>query len=170
VGVFVGWKYCPRCSAELQGDTASKKCPSCGSAYYAHSAPAVSALVVEDGRVLLARRAFEPDAGLWDTPGGFLEEGEEPQEGLRRELKEETGFEIEPGRFLGTYLDTYGEGPTAASVLNLVYEAAVVSGEMHAADDVSELRWFAADELPADDEYAFRWLAPFMHGWADKRP
>ena len=163
-----GWKHCPRCRADLEGDTARLTCPSCGSSYYAQSVPAVSAIVVDgEGRVLLARRAFEPDAGLWDTPGGFLEEGEEPGEGLRRELREETGLDVEPGSFLGTYLDTYGEGPTAASVLNLVYEARVISGEMQHADDVSELRWFAPDELPSDDEYAFRWVAPFMHRWAE---
>jgi 8-oxo-dGTP diphosphatase len=144
------------------------RCPVCGSAYYAQSAPAVSAIAVDDrGRVLLARRAFEPDAGLWDTPGGFLEEGEEPREGLRRELREEAGLEVEPGSFLGAYVDTYGQGPTVASVLNLVYETRVSDGEVRAADDVSELRWFAPDELPADDEYAFRWVAPFMRRWAD---
>jgi ADP-ribose pyrophosphatase YjhB (NUDIX family) len=132
--------------------------------------PAVSAFVVDDGgRVLLARRAFEPDAGLWDTPGGFLAEGEDPLVGLRRELLEETGLEVEPVSFLGIYMDTYGEGPVVASVLNLVWKARVVSGEMAAADDVSELRWFEPDDLPSDDEYAFRWLAPFMRHWAGAR-
>jgi 8-oxo-dGTP diphosphatase len=142
-------------------------CPACGSVYYAHSVPAVSAIVDDDdGRVLLARRAFEPDAGLWDTPGGFLEEGEEPVEALKRELLEETGLEVKPDRFLGAYLDTYGEGPAVSSVLNLVWEARVVSGEMEPADDVSELRWFARDELPTDDALAFRWIARFLREWA----
>jgi ADP-ribose pyrophosphatase YjhB (NUDIX family) len=145
-------------------------CESCGSRYYAHSAPAVSAIVTDDdGRVLLARRKSDPDAGLWDTPGGFLEEAEEPLAALARELREETGLEVEPGSFLGAYLDTYGEGPEAGTVLNLVWEATIVSGEMHAADDVSELRWFPVDDLPADEEYAFRWVAPFMRRWAETR-
>jgi hypothetical protein len=51
-------------------------------------------------------------------------------------------------------------------VLNLVWEAHVVSGEMEPADDVSELRWFARDELPADDALAFRWIARFLREWA----
>jgi len=145
-------------------------CSSCGSRYYAQSAPAVSAIVVDhDGRLLLARRAFEPDLGLWDTPGGFLEEGEDPLAALRRELREETGLEVEPGDFLGAYLDTYGEGPGAASVLNLAWEASVLSGEMKAADDVSELRWFQPEDLPDEDQLAFRWVAPFLREWATER-
>jgi ADP-ribose pyrophosphatase YjhB (NUDIX family) len=166
--MLTGWKSCPRCGGALGGDAASMSCGSCGSRYYAHSAPAASAIVVdEQGRVLLARRAVEPDEGRWDTPGGFLDEGEEPRAAIRRELLEETGLEVEPGRFLDAVTDTYGEGPDAGSVLNLVWEAKVVSGQMSPADDVSELRWFAPDELPSDpDEYAFRWVAPFILHWA----
>jgi 8-oxo-dGTP diphosphatase len=130
----------------------------------------VSAIVVDrDGRLLLARRAFEPDAGLWDTPGGFLEEGEDPLTALRRELREETGLEVEPGEFLGAHMDTYGEGPEAGSVLNLAWEASVLSGEMRAADDVSELRWFPPEDLPGEDELAFHWVAPFLREWAKER-
>jgi ADP-ribose pyrophosphatase YjhB (NUDIX family) len=170
MGVLHGWAHCPRCAALLTGDEQERRCPSCGSTYYANSAPAVSALVVDDGgRLLLARRAFEPDAGLWDTLGGFLDEGEHPLDGLRRELLEETGLRVEPETFLGIFMDTYGDDPDAAHVLNLVWEVRVVSGEMNAADDVSELRWFARDELPSDSELAFRWVGPFLREWASTR-
>jgi ADP-ribose pyrophosphatase YjhB (NUDIX family) len=171
VGRLNGWKHCPRCGNDLGGDQRSLRCDVCGSHYYASSAPAAAAIVVDDvGRVLLGRRAVEPDIGKWDTPGGFLDEGERPEDALRRELLEETGLEVEPGRFLGAFVDTYGEGPEVGSVLNLVWEAKVVSGEMEPADDVSELRWFAPDELPEpDDEYAFHWVAPFFRKWARSR-
>jgi ADP-ribose pyrophosphatase YjhB (NUDIX family) len=119
----------------------------------------------DEGRVLLARRAREPDAGRWDTPGGFLEEAEDPLEGLRRELREETALEVEPREFLGAFVDRYGGEDDAVSVLNLVWGARVRSGEAEPADDVSELRWFAPAELPEADEYAFSWLAPFFREW-----
>jgi ADP-ribose pyrophosphatase YjhB (NUDIX family) len=171
MGLLNGWRTCPRCGERLTGDERCMSCDACGSRYYAHSAPAGSAIVIDDaGRVLLARRAHEPDAGKWDTPGGFLEEGEHPCEAIRRELLEETGLDVEPRSFLGAYVDTYGEGPEAGTVLNLVWDAKVLRGEMAPADDVSELRWFAPDELPADeDEYAFRWVAPFIRSWAESR-
>jgi len=119
----------------------------------------VSALVVDgDGRVLLARRAHEPDAELWDTLGGFLEEDEHPVAGLRREVREEAGVEIEVGDFVGAYPDRYGDGEDAPVALNLVWEVTIGGDEVELvpADDVSELRWFARDELPGGDELAFR--------------
>ncbi|MGH3133119.1 MAG: NUDIX domain-containing protein [Gaiellaceae bacterium] len=160
---LAGWRFCPRCGAELSSDGTRAGCSSCGSAYYAHSAPAVSALVTDDAEnVLLARRAHEPDAGLWDVLGGFLEEDELPLDGLRRELLEETGLAVEPREFLGAFTDTYGHGPQAVSVLNLVWEASIVSGEPSAADDVSELRWFPRAAPPPPDQCAFRWVARFL--------
>lgn len=166
MGVLAGWRLCPRCGAPLENDGARVECASCGLVHYANPAPAVSAFVVEDGRVLLARRAGDPDAGLWDTPGGFLDEGESPEDGLRRELREEAGVEIELGDLLGTYVDRYGDGPDAPALLVFLWEATVASGELEAADDVSELRWFARDELPPDDQIAFTWIAPALREWA----
>ena len=103
---------------------------------------------------------------MWDSLGGFLEEGEDPLDGLRRELREETGLDIEPGAFVGAFIDTYGLDDDAPAVLNLVWEATAGEGEPTAADDVTELRWFEPDDLPADDEIAFRWLAPSLRAWA----
>jgi len=135
--------------------------------HYSNPVPAAAALVVDEaGRLLLARRAVEPDAGLWDTPGGFLDEGEEPVDGLRRELLEEAGVEVEIGDFFGMYLDRYGSGQTAPYVLNLVWRASIVGGELEAADDVSELAWFAHDALPPAEELAFEWLAVALPEWA----
>src|SRR5919109_556679 len=88
VGVLDGWRHCPRCGSELRRRADRLECSSCDFTYYPHSVPAVAAVITDDeGRGLLARRAREPDAGRWDTPGGFLEEAEDPLEGLRRELR-----------------------------------------------------------------------------------
>ena len=161
-----GWTYCPHCRARLERGEGLVSCPACGFVAYANSAPTASALVLDaDGRVLLARRAHEPFRGTWDLPGGFLEEGEHPEDGLRRELREETGLEIEPHEFLGVWMDTYGDGPGAPATLNLMWTARIVAGEPEANDDVSELAWFAAGELPPPSELAFRAIADVLDAW-----
>jgi len=97
VGLLDGWKLCPRCGHSLEPlHGPHLGCPACGSSYWANSAPAVQGLLVRNGRVLIGRRKIEPRKGCWDLPGGFLEEGEPPLEGLRREFLEETGLEVEP--------------------------------------------------------------------------
>jgi 8-oxo-dGTP diphosphatase len=124
---------------------------------YANPHATASAVVQDDvGRILLGLRAGEPEAGKWDLPGGFLEEGEHPLAALVRELREETGLEVEPLELVAIEIDVYGEGPEAPSTLNLYWTARPLSGQSQAADDVAELRWFAPDELPDDVELAFR--------------
>ena len=65
----------------------------------------VTAAVIErDGRVLIARRrSGDRFGGVWEFPGGKLEPGETPEEGLRREIDEELGLTIEVGACLGTF-------------------------------------------------------------------
>jgi 8-oxo-dGTP diphosphatase len=141
-------------------------CAACGFVTYAN--PSVSACALcedEAGRVLLARRAHDPFAGFWDIPGGFIEEGEHPLDALRRELREETGLEVEPLELLGVWPDVYGSGPDAAFTINLYWTARVLDGEPEAADDVSELAWFRRDALPGDDELAFENVPLVLAAW-----
>jgi 8-oxo-dGTP diphosphatase len=167
VGELVGWKWCPRCRGELRGDASRVECPACGFVDYASSKATAGALCLDDeGRVLLARRRAEPFRGRWDIPGGFLEEGEHPLDGVRRELREETGLEIEPLEFLGFWMDRYGGDSAAEATLNLYWTARVVSGNPQPADDVDALRWFSPAELPGKDELAFENVPLVLSAWA----
>ncbi len=168
MGELDGWRLCPRCGAELGGDAARLACDACGFIVYASSKPTAGALCVDNGRVLLARRAHPPFQGFWGIPGGFLDEGEDPLDGLRRELREETGLEVEPQRFLGIWMDRYGGDSTAEATLNLYWTAQVVGGEAAPADDVSELRWFGRNELPAADELAFENVPLVLAAWRNE--
>jgi ADP-ribose pyrophosphatase YjhB (NUDIX family) len=150
VGVLDGWRVCPRCAHELERrDGGHLGCPGCGSNYWANSAPAVQGVLVRDGRVLIGRRKIEPRRGHWDLPGGFLEEGEAPLDGLRREFLEETGIEVEPVEWVGAFLDPYD----AYFVLGLTWIVRG-DGEPVAADDVAELAWFGPGELPGEMAFA----------------
>jgi ADP-ribose pyrophosphatase YjhB (NUDIX family) len=168
MAVLHAWRYCPRCAAALDRAHAPARvaCRSCGFVGHANSSPCVGVVIEDDaGRILLGRRAVDPYRGMWDTPGGYLEEGEHPLDGLRRELLEETGLTVVPDRFLGAFMDWYGDAPDANATLNLFWTARVVAGEPAAADDVAELRWFAPDELPPHDELAFHLLPSVFEAW-----
>jgi ADP-ribose pyrophosphatase YjhB (NUDIX family) len=151
VSVLDGWRFCPICGEAIEKVEDRAECRSCGFVGYANSVPGVEAVCFDgDGRVLLGRRAFDPGAGLWDLPGGFLHEDEHPLDGLRREVHEETGLEIETDEFLGFWLEPY----QGRIVLCLAWTARA-RGEARAADDLVEVRWFPPDELPPPSELAF---------------
>jgi 8-oxo-dGTP diphosphatase len=163
-----GWRFCARCGSEVSRERDRAVCPVCDFVYYASSKPTACAICADErGRVLLARRSHEPFKGRWDLPGGFLDEGEHPLDCLRRELREETGLEVEPLDFVGIWMDRYPTKTHVRTTLNLYWTARVVRGSPAPADDVSELGWFAADELPAEDELAFH-IAAVLRTWRDE--
>ena len=65
--------------------------------------PAVAAVMVRDGKLLLIKRGVEPSKGKWSVPGGRVEWGETLIEAVKREVREETGLEIEVGEVAGVY-------------------------------------------------------------------
>jgi 8-oxo-dGTP diphosphatase len=155
VGELDQWKHCPRCGAGVEPSGGLVECGACGFRVYASSTPTASAVCLDDeGRVLLSKRAIDPFAGKWDFPGGFLDEEEHPRDGVRRELREEAGVEIEPLELLGVWMDRYGGDTSAGVTLNFYWTARIVDGVPEPDDDVAELRWFAPDEVP-EDELAF---------------
>jgi len=152
VARFDGWRHCPRCAAPLATVTAPfVRCAACGFESWANSAATANALIEDaDGRVLLGRRARDPDRGLWDIVGGFLEEAEHPLDALVREVREETGLDVVPGAFLGCWTDVYGEpGARVIHTLNLFWRAALAP--------------------PAPAELAFRCVAPALDAWRRTR-
>jgi len=152
VGELDQWKHCPRCGAAVEPGGGQVECSECGFKAYSSSKPTASAACLDaEGRVMLSRRAIEPEQGKWDFPGGFLEEEEHPLDCVRRELQEEAGVEIEPIDFLGVWLDKYGGDGSAATTLNFYWTARIVSGTPEPADDVAELRWLAPTEVSEDD-------------------
>ena len=166
---FDDWVACPRCRADLEHGEQGVNCPQCSFVQYANPAPTACAVCVDDeGRILLARRAAEVFNGYWDLPGGFVEEDEHPLDTIRRELREETGLEVEPAEFVGMWTDRYSEDESGPSTLNLYWRARVTDGEPNPADDVSELRWFAPDELPPPEEIAFRNVAEVLDLFRDE--
>ncbi len=157
------YRFCPYCGTKLTGIDAAGRphCESCGFTQYQNSKPCAGALVVREGKVLLAQRRSEPFKGYWYVPGGFLEAGEHPEQGAIREIKEETGLVIRPIHLVGMYIDTYGDD--GDYTLNIYYLAEIIGGELRPASDVTTLAWFAPEDLPTDLAFGHEHQA--LHDW-----
>lgn len=141
--------YCPACASKLEEPSSEggSRCPACGRSWYRNSAPTVTAAIVDGDRVLVAIRAFEPKKGKADTPGGFLMPGEHPLDGLRREIREELGIEVDVSfeDFVQGVPHTYGD--EEEWVLTLGFTARPLSLELNPADDVADALWVTSSEL-----------------------
>lgn len=107
----------------------------------------MGAVIVDRGRVLLVQRGREPSKGKWSLPGGVLELGESLTEGLVREVREETGLEVEAVELV-ELIDrivkqpaSEGEGRIRYHYVIADYLCRVTSGQLHAASDADAVRW-----------------------------
>lgn len=107
---------------------------------------AVDAVILMDGKLVLVRRGKEPAKGRWALPGGFLEYGESTEEGVVREVQEETGLNTLSMRLVNVYSDP--ERDPRGQVISIVYLMKVVSEDIAPGDDASEVEAFPLDRLP----------------------
>jgi len=117
--------------------------------YPARPIVGVGGVVLIDGRVLLIKRRFEPLAGRWSLPGGTLEVGETLAEGLARELKEETGLDVDVGPVVDVFdrITRDPDGRTRFHYVLVDYLCHPRGGEPVAGSDVSEVALVEIDDL-----------------------
>ena len=161
-------RFCPACGQPVQSRLLEADhrprlvCPS-GHVTWRNPRLVVGTMPIENGRVYLARRAIEPQLGLWGNPSGFLEIGESAQEGARRETEEETDLRVEVGRLMGVYSRPH------AGIVTIVYEGTIVGGSAEPAAETSEVRPFGPDEIPWD-ELAFSTVESALRDWIASLP
>lgn len=109
-----------------------------------HPIPAVAAVIVENGSILLIRRGVEPSLGKWSVPGGSVEPEESLTDAVKREVREETGLEIEVGAVAGVF-DLIVPGSFHYVIID--YFARATGGVLKAGDDAAEARWVPLSEL-----------------------
>ena len=112
----------------------------------------VAGIVLDDhGRALLIRRL---DNRRWEPPGGVLELGEAIHNGLRREIREETGLDVEPMALSGVYKNM------PRGIVALVFRCKITGGALATNDEVSDFRWVTESEATRlmSEAYAIRVL------------
>jgi ADP-ribose pyrophosphatase YjhB (NUDIX family) len=113
--------------------------------------PGVGAVIVDEGRVLLVQRGHEPMMGRWSLPGGLLELGEPLTEGVKREVKEETGLNVEVIGLIELLerilrVDGDADGRVRYHFVIADYLCRVVGGSLQAASDAAAVRWIERSE------------------------
>ena len=117
--------------------------------YPKHPLVGVGGVVIYRGRVLLIRRGSEPLKGEWSIPGGLLELGEELAAGVQRELKEETGLEVEPLESILVFDRIMRKGQRVKYHYVIVdYLCRRKRGRLRPASDVVDARWVRREDLP----------------------
>jgi ADP-ribose pyrophosphatase YjhB (NUDIX family) len=111
----------------------------------------VGTVIIQDNRILLIRRGQPPLLGEWSLPGGVLECGETLREAAVREAREETSLTVETADLLGVYerIIRADDGRVRYHYVLIDFLCRTVAGDLQAASDAADVRWFTREELPA---------------------
>jgi ADP-ribose pyrophosphatase YjhB (NUDIX family) len=144
------YHFCPRCGSGLGQEQRFGRlrpvCPQCGWIYFADPKVAVAVLIEKDNKVLLVRRANDPNRGLWTLPAGFVDAGEDPAVAAVRECFEETNLHIRIVKLLDVIAGQ--EHPRGADIL-IAYQGEIVEGKAAPGDDADQVGYFSRQALPA---------------------
>lgn len=126
----------------LKKPTTEEQCSLCGR--WDNRPVGVDTVVYKDGKVLMIKRATNPDAGKYALPGGYLDKGESAELAAAREVREETGLEVEIIRLIGVRSD-----PTRyKQIVEIGFVGKVTGGQEIAGDGVTAIGWFDPLNLP----------------------
>ncbi len=165
--------YCPRCGAKafLPHDERSSRCTQCGFTYYLNPSTAnVGVIWNRKGQLLAVRRAIEPMKGWLDLPGGFCDLHETAEEGVRREVMEETGLRVTDMRFLLSQPNTYEYSGFTVHTIDLFFLCSVdETAAPQAMDDAQEIVWLWPEEV-RPEVFAFESTKRALHEILQNRP
>lgn len=149
------FSYCPKCgSPRFEVHNAkSKKCADCGFVYYFNPSSATVALIMnERGELLVCRRAKEPARGTLDLPGGFIDMNETGEEGVAREVREETGLEVTCTEYLFSLPNLYLYSGFLVHTLDMFYRCTVAdTAHYRAMDDAADLFFLPLDAVRPEE-------------------
>ena len=141
---FDTFHYCPKCGGKFEvHNEKSYHCLQCGFVYYFNpSAATVAVIINERDELLVCRRAKEPAKGTLDLPGGFCDMYETAEEGVAREVREETGCKVTDTQFLFTLPNTYLYSDFLVHTIDIFFLCCIDENiQLAANDDVAECMW-----------------------------
>lgn len=142
--------FCFQCGSILSSlwmeNRQREVCPRCGWVYYPQLKVSAAAMVVEENRLLLVRRATPPWKGCWYLPAGYVEADEDPARAAERELLEETGLIARVDGLFGAYF--FDDDPRGNGLL-LVYRLVLIGGSLSLNGEADGAGFFDAHRLPA---------------------
>ena len=149
------FKYCPKCGSphfEVNNEK-SKRCADCGFVYYFNSSAATVAFILNDkNELLVCRRGKEPAKGTLDLSGGFIDMYETGEEGVAREVLEETGLQVEEAVYQFSLPNTYLYSGFLVHTLDQFFLCQVQdTSRIKAMDDVAESFWLPLDEVNPEE-------------------
>ena len=117
--------------------------------YPEHPLVGVGAVVIDKGKILLVKRAFNPGAGKWSVPGGLVELGEKLSEACVRETEEETGIKVKILELINVFdmIEKEDSGKPRYHYVLVDFLAKPVGGEEKPNAEVSEMKWFTREEM-----------------------
>lgn len=108
----------------------------------------VGAILEKDGKFLLVQEIKPAVKGMWNQPAGWLEVGENPIEAVKREVKEETGFDFEPKNILGIYSLSKTRNEAGHHGVKIIFLGKISDEQgKHWEDEISEVKWFTPEEI-----------------------
>ena len=167
------FKYCPKCgSSEFEIHNAlSRHCTHCGFTYYQNPRASTAAFILNgQGELLVARRAKEPAKGTLDLPGGFVDNHENAEQGMVREIYEETGITVDPNEveYLFSIPNIYRYSGMDIHTLDLFFLCRVDDVEVKAADDAAELTWLPLREVYVE-RFGLRSIRDAVHRFLQQK-
>ena len=149
------FQYCPVCGSNAfhEHNFKSKQCAACGFTYYANPCSATAAFIRNDkGELLVARRGKEPAKGSLDLPGGFVDMEETVEDGMRREILEETGLRVTDVSYLFSIPNQYIYSEMIIHTIDMFYEVHVTNDvQPQADDDAADLMWMPLELVNPKD-------------------
>ena len=147
--------YCPVCGSRdfVPRSVKSKQCKDCGFEYFMNPSSANVAIILNDRReMLVVRRKNDPAMGTLDLPGGFADIGENAEDGVIREVKEETGLDVTSVKYLFSHENLYLYSGLQIPTLDLFFLCEVKDySTAHASDDAEACVWMALDSIKVED-------------------